>query len=368
MSVSPVNFILMHQSIVEYDAIGRDIVEMYEILGRRHGSYLYGEYLIGIGEKRNLSRDDLNTHLQDPSTVLVYHHSNYWEEGEAILNRTAGPIVFKYHNITPPRCFASYPDCWRTCVMGREQTLRFFHRFPQARWLTDSRFNLTELGLDLSERAAVLPPFPTMVHERAIQPDGSLLRQLIESRELNVLFSGRFVPNKGHKLMVRVIGEYVRRFGREIRLYIIGKLDPTFSSYHDCIRELMIEEGVEDRVCYLGSIPDTQLLACYLGCDAYLSCSDHEGFCVPVVEAQYCRLPVIAKARGAVPDTVGPGGLLFGDDPAPYAEAIYRLRTDEAFRCAVIAAGLRNCTSRFSYQRIEAGFRAEILKTTGLTL
>jgi glycosyltransferase involved in cell wall biosynthesis len=362
------NFILMHQSIVEHDAIGRDIVEMYKLLADRHRCYLFADYLIGMEGRNRLDRDAIWTLLLDPSTVIIYHHSNFWEEGEAILSRANGPIVFKYHNITPPRCFASYSDCWRACAMGREQTLRFFYKFPDAYWLTDSVFNMAELGLDIRDRMVVLPPFPTMAHGNAVLPDGPRLRHLIESRDLNILFSGRFVPNKGHKLMVQVVAEYVRRYGRAIRLFIVGKLDPVFSPYYDRIQAAIAEACVDDCICYLGSISDTELLAYYLGCDAYLSCSDHEGFCVPVAEAQYCRLPVIAKARGAVSETVGPGGLLFGDDPAPYAEALYGIRTDDGIRRTLIQAGSANYEFRFSYHLLAQSFRDEIRKATGAIL
>ena len=364
----PTTFILMHQSIVEYDAIGSDIAEMYKLLSGRYPCYLFGDHFLGMEGKSRLDRGALESLLRDPSTVILYHHSNFWEEGEAILSRAAGPIVFKYHNITPPRCFAAYGESWRNCVMGREQTFRLFRRFPCAYWLTDSAFNLAELGLDMRDRTAVLPPFPTMTHGSGILPDGPLLRRLIESRDLNILFSGRFVPNKGHKLMVRIAAHYVRSYDRAIRLHIVGKLDPAFTSYHDRIQAAIADLDVGVCVSYLGVVSDSELLAYYLGCDAYLSCSDHEGFCVPVIEAQYCRLPVVAKAKGAVPETLGEGGLLFGDDPAPYAEALYRIRTEEAFRQALIQAGNANYESRFNYRLIAESFRDEIGKATGAIL
>jgi glycosyltransferase involved in cell wall biosynthesis len=363
------NFVVMHQSIVEYDAIGRDIVEMYNLLDRRHHCYLYADHLVGITGKKRLVRPELDLLLRQSSTAVVYHLSNYWKEGEEILERATGPIVFKYHNITPPNCFKFHEPYWRACLLGREQTLRYFYKFPRAYWLADSAFNFTELGLgDAAGRTAVLPPFPTMTQSRAVQPCGALLRSLVESTDLNILFSGRIVPNKGHKLLVKVLSEYVKRYGRGIRLNIVGKLDPTCQSYYDAVQAAVAAAGLADRITFLGSITDSQLLAYYLGSDAYLCCSDHEGFCVPVVESQYCQLPVVAKAKAAVPETVGAAGLLFGEDPAPYATALHYLRTEEEFRHDVIRAGSANYALRFTQATIKAGFRREILKVTGAEL
>ncbi len=358
------NFVLMHQTIVARDAIGRDIVEMYNLLNRRHNCYLYGDYILDFRDARRLDRSDLDMLLGRPSTAIIYHHSNYWEEGEAFLERAVGPIIFKYHNITPPRCFAFDHGYWYACLRGREQTLRFFHKFPNAYWLTDSAFNLEELGLSVDGRSAVLPPFPSMTQGAEIQPDGPLLRRLIESQDLNLLFSGRFAPNKGHELMVRVVQEYAGRYGRNIRLYIVGKLEPACQPYYDRVQALIAGAGLQDHVLYLGTILDEELLAYYLGCDAYLCCSDHEGFCVPIVEAQYCHLPVVAKAKGAVPETLGPSELLFGESPSAYADALHRLRTDEVFRHQIIRTGYANYASRFTYPCIEAGFREAIHTTS----
>ncbi|HEX3745608.1 MAG TPA: glycosyltransferase [Bryobacteraceae bacterium] len=363
------NFVIMHESVVEYDAIGRDIIEMYNILDRRHRCYLYAEHLIGIAEKKRIVRSELDLLISQPSTAIVYHLSNYWKEGEDILERAVGPIVIKYHNITPPSCFKFHEPYWRACLQGREQTLRYFYKFPRAHWLADSAFNFTELGLgDAAGRTAVLPPFPTMTQSRGAQPYGALLRSLVESTELNILFSGRIVPNKGHKLLVRVLSEYVKRYGRNVRLNIVGKLDSTCQSYYDAVQAAIAAAGLADLISFLGSLTDSDLLAYYLGSDAYLCCSDHEGFCVPIVESQYCRLPVVAKAKAAIPETVGPGGLLFGEDPVPYAIALHRLHTDDGFRQNVVRAGYANYSLRFNQPGIEASFRREILKATGAEL
>jgi L-malate glycosyltransferase len=71
-----------------------------------------------------------------------------------------------------------------------------------------------------------------------------------------------------------------------------------------------------------------------------VSTSDHEGFCVPLLEAMYHRVPVVAYAAAAVPETVGDAGVLLASRaPALLAAAWHRAATDDDVRVAMQAAG-----------------------------
>ena len=65
----------------------------------------------------------------------------------------------------------------------------------------------------------------------------------------------------------------------------------------------------------------------------FVCMSEHEGFCVPLVEAMYFGIPIAAFRSSAIPDTLGKGGLLLPEkNPEIAAAAVNRLLTDEALR------------------------------------
>src|SRR5688572_1974732 len=119
------NFVLMHQTIVPADAIGRDILEMRRVLSSEHNCYVFGENLVGVPQEHTIDAVQAAALLSQADTVALYHHSIYWQLGESLLAGSQSHIIFKYHNITPPSYFAAIPDACDKCLAGREQTYRF---------------------------------------------------------------------------------------------------------------------------------------------------------------------------------------------------------------------------------------------------
>jgi glycosyltransferase involved in cell wall biosynthesis len=357
-------FLLMHQTVVEHDAIGRDIVEMYRILSGLHECFLFCEYSSGLHSVAVVDLARATALVKDPQCVVLYHHSIYWPAGEQILSAASGPLVFKYHNITPPNYFAR-TAYWNACVAGREQTYRYVQRFPRALWLSDSLFNLQELGIDEGVCCRVVPPFPGASDSNGTAPDEELLRALLADRRLHVLSVGRLAPNKGHLFLLRVIDYYRTRYKGGVVLHIVGKRDGALQEYFESILALSRELALGDAINIAGETSASQILSYFLGSDVYLCCSEHEGFCVPIVESQSLCLPVIARARSAVPETIGAGQILLGENPAPYADGLHQLKTQAGLRERVIERGRQNYLERFTAERIGERFLAA-LKDFGL--
>jgi glycosyltransferase involved in cell wall biosynthesis len=347
----------MHQTIVSRDAVGWDVTIMQKVLQTRgHQAYIFAENLDEHPPDNLVNLVRAEALIADTQVAVIYHHSIYWERGEILLSQARGPIAIKYHNITPPNYFADSPEYWGQCAAGREQTYRFATRFPQALWLPASRFNLAELGLDKVVPHIVVPPF-IGVAEQAPPVNEDLLRRLIADTRLQLFFVSRFAPNKGHLFLVDVLREYVERFGPNVILNVAGVLSSGCKPYYDSVLSKIDAAGLTNNFRYLGALSDVDLMSYFMGSDVYLCCSEHEGFCVPIIEAQWLCLPVVARAAGAIPETAGGGEqAILGEDPKEYAAVLHRIHSDPEYRRSLIINGRRNFLSRFTQDQIEQQF------------
>ncbi|MBI2468309.1 MAG: glycosyltransferase, partial [Candidatus Rokubacteria bacterium] len=97
--------------------------------------------------------------------------------------------------------------------------------------------------------------------------------------------------------------------------------------------KLAAELGVLDGVVFTGLVPQADLCTYYRLASVYLSMSEHEGFCVPLLEAMHFGVPIVAYASTGVPDTLGDAGLLVDDKDFPsIAELLHRVVTEPAVR------------------------------------
>ena len=107
-------------------------------------------------------------------------------------------------------------------------------------------------------------------------------------------------------------------------------------------------------------MPDEELAVYYRHAAVYISMSEHEGFCVPLVEAMAADVPVLAYAAAAVPDTLGGAGVQFAPKDLEYAaELLGALAFDDDLRAAVIA-GQRRRLADFGDARISARARPSL--------
>ena len=86
------------------------------------------------------------------------------------------------------------------------------------------------------------------------------------------------------------------------------------------------------------ALPDEDLAAFYRWADVYVSLSEHEGFCVPLVEAFYKQVPVLAYAAAAVPATMDGAGVLFDTkDPRHVAAIADAIVSNPSLQDAIVA-------------------------------
>ena len=334
------------------DAVGHDVAGMFAVLQEKGvETHIVAQEWAPDVTLPVEPFDQYEKYAQQPSTVSIYHHSTSWEAACRRFLAAAGPKVLRYHNVTPPAFFAPYsPSLATETHLGRRQTEVLVRSGRIDLFLGDSSYNLQELealGASAS-RCHPLPPFHTLRDLSSVPAPVPLLERYLDGT-YNVLFLGRVVPNKGHHHLLGVLAAFRRLFLRSIRLFIVGDLDPRFHAYHQELYALAQGLRVADAVAWTGKVSQEELKAYFLFAHAFLVMSEHEGFCVPVVEAMAHSIPVVAYASSAVAETVGDAGVVLqGLDYDHYAAALELLFSRPDLRDAVIARQQRRLAEHFA--------------------
>ena len=197
---------------------------------------------------------------------------------------------------------------------------------------------------------------PIAVDTRRITeaPRRPALDKILGDGLINILFVGRIVPNKRIDDHIRLAEVYKRYVDSYYRFIFVGRHDGV-PAYYAQVRALISEfRMLPDRFWFTGPVPDEDLGAFYRWADAYVSLSEHEGFCVPLVEAMAADVPILAYSAGAVPETLGGAGLLFAPkDLEVAAEMLGMLVYDRPLRARVLE-GQRRRLEAFAPAAVEA--------------
>lgn len=349
--------VLLHQTVSRHDAVGNDIEKMYEILTQSgKDCYVYADNCFNQNV-RYIDRNNMKYLINEPDNFLIYHHSVYWKEGEKILDAAKCRFVIRYHNITPKKFFRSYSKFhYQQCLLGSEQTKRFQKKYTDCTWLCDSEFNGRDLIEAGRQNIHICPPLHKIDEWNRCIPDSSVLNSLIESNVVNLLFVGRIAPNKGHISLIEILRIYVSNYRENVKLRIIGKFDDLTREYNEVLFDLIKRYRLEENIEFIGEVTDSTLMSYYLGSDIFICTSEHEGFCVPILEAQNFYLPIIALSASAVTDTCGKGAVLLGKDLREYAAAIHLMCKNRKFIDHYAGLGKENYESKFSYMKIKKTF------------
>ena len=266
-----------------------------------------------------------------------------------------GVRILQYHNITPAAFFAPYdPQLFRLAALGRQELKSLAGHVDLA--LGDSEFNRQEL-----EEMGFAPTgvFPIAVDTERLTaaPPLPALENILGDGLINILFVGRIVPNKRIEDHIRLAEHYKRYIDAYYRFIFVGRYDG-IPRYYNAIRAMILQyRMLPDRFLFPGAVSDVELAAYYRWADVYVSLSEHEGFCVPLVEAMAADVPVLAYAAGAVPETLGGAGFVFSPKHLEFAaEMVGSLVYDRGVRTEIIA-GQRRRLAAFARPRVEARLR-----------
>ena len=225
--------------------------------------------------------------------------------------------VLQYHNVTPAHFFAPYaPALFRLASLAREELAGLATASDLA--LGDSEYNRQELE-DLGFANTGVLPIAVDTDRLTKAPRQPVLEEILDDGLVNFLFVGRIAPNKKIEDHIRLAEQYKRYIDAYYRFIFVGRYD-VVPEYYATIRALLSEyKMLEDRFIFTGPVPDAELAAYYRASSVYISLSEHEGFCVPLVEAMAMDVPVLAYSAAAVPDTLGGAGVQFAPKDLEYA-------------------------------------------------
>lgn len=292
----------------------------------------------------------LSAFRDDPGTVLLYHHSMGHDHGAWLLARRC-PKVIVYHNITPAQFFPADSALRRYALLGRQQLAEWRQAFIAA--IAVSPLNQRELQeAGYSDTVTI----PLLVDSRRLEGDCAAPHFIERSQQHTYyLCVGRLAENKRQYLLIEALYHLLQLQGSDApqhpMLLLVGGV--TSEDYARGLAHHVEQLGLQQHVLLPGKCSDAELRWLYRNSHQYWCASAHEGFCMPLIEAQHAGLPVIACAQSNIPDTVGEGGLLLqGDDPLAIALAAQLLNESHNLREQLQAASMRNL-QRFDREHLK---------------
>ncbi len=315
----------LHQfvpSLLNSDAIGSHVLEIKKTLdafGIQNEIFVSSEKDDHVGIAHPFSK---YPKMRNDGDILLYHVAGASAMADFLSSRKE-IIWIDYHNITPSAFFDGWDD--RTSAsqhIGRIQLERLSEIAQLA--LADSQFNESEL-IDLGfSTTRVLPILfnPANFQDAAIDPTN------LREEKQRWLFVGRITPGKAQHNLIRSFAAYRELYNPHCELYLVGK--PATPRYFDSLSAMVDNLGLNDAVFLTKGVSAQELSIYYQTADIFVSLSEHEGFCVPLLEAMHYELPILALASSAVPETLADAGVLIESaDPLRVATAVDLVLRDQ---------------------------------------
>lgn len=272
----------------------------------------------------------------NPDDIILLQFGIGGKVPEAIGNFSCRKIMV-YHNITPPHFFKKHVDseAFYFTSKGCEilKTWAEVQMFDGV--LAFSNFNYHELlsvGFP-KDTVHYFPGYMMTIDRPDLAPDLDILRRF-DDDITNILFVGRIAPQKKHNDIIQAFAYYQKHINKNSRLIFAGGGGETLLG--SALKNYVEELGAEN-VFFLGQVSDQAIDTLYRCADVFVCMSEHEGFCIPLVEAMRFNVPVVAYNAAAVPDTLGEAGILLNEkNPVVTAKWIDRIVNDSELKKAII--------------------------------
>jgi glycosyltransferase involved in cell wall biosynthesis len=283
---------------IERGAVGNHAIGIDEAL-RKAGvsTELFAETIRPEFRSQVKTINDLASSLSEDD-IVFYQFANPSPMADLLYEKNCRLIV-NYHNITPAKYFSRwYPETASAIARARSQLARLAPIASAAIAVSD--FNARELVALGYRNVEVIPP--------VFSDKYSTESNRHPRKKSSLLYVGRIAPHKNVHVLIHAFDIYRRFYDEEVTLTIVGSCDTPL--YGRAISELIHERGLEDVVSILDHASQEELLEQYLTSSVFVSASEHEGFCVPLIEAMATELPIVAVDAAAIGETAGSAAIL----------------------------------------------------------
>ncbi len=332
------------------DAVGNDALALKKIIRERGYETEIFAKDIDARFPADIALKIENSPNLGKSDIVMFHEAIGTELNVWIQNQKCRKVMI-YHNITPPEFFLPYDSAAVCqCVQGLREVQGLRNTFEMV--LAASPFNRQNL-LDMGY-ACPVHVLPILIPFEDYEKKASemIFKKYGDGRK-NIIFVGRVVPNKCHEDIIRAFSEYLHCFDHDARLFLVGTCQ---QSYYGRLKEYTKLLHIEENVIFTGHINFDEILAYYRLADLFICQSEHEGFCVPLVEAMYFDIPIIAYDSSAIAWTLGGSGFLMKEkDPLETAAVMDRILSDGELR-NVILQNQRERLADFQYEKVKSMF------------
>ncbi len=262
-----------------------------------------------------------------PDDIVIYHLAAPSAIADFLSSRSE-TLVIVYHNITPAHFFEPWDQVAATGqIWARAQLSRLAPRTTLG--IPVSRYNqeeLIELGYGKSEVVPILLDPSIFAFGSDPKVDG-MLQENAKHGRTNFLFVGRLVPNKAQHKLIAALSAYNTIYSEDAVMHLVGR--PFSREYFRLLVDVAKGLGVSEQVNFAMGVSPQELASYYRGSDSLICLSEHEGFCVPLLEAMHNRLHIAAYRSSAIAETLGDAGILISEnDPVTAAVAMRRISKD----------------------------------------
>ncbi|SKA76613.1 Glycosyltransferase involved in cell wall bisynthesis [Caloramator quimbayensis] len=341
----------VHQAMdaIDYgDAVSNSVINLKELLEEAgYNSLIYSKWFHQKVHKYYNPIEKLDVKNND---IVFYHFSGKSDIFNQIIKLRSKKILV-YHNITPPHFFKNNKQFFNLCQMGLNQLKENINRFDGA--IADSEYNKLDL-IDLGMDEKKIDVIPIVFNFDLISLDKTnkvLFSNYADSRYINFLYVGRIAPNKKIEDVITIFEYYYKNINRNSRLFLVGNFD-NYLDYYNELKKYIDLLLCKRNIFFTGKVSDEDLYTYYKLANIFITMSEHEGFCVPIIESMFYGIPTIAFNSGAVKYTMGNAGILVNEKKHEViAKLCDKILNDNDLKDAIILAQ-RNRVLEFDTKNI----------------
>jgi glycosyltransferase involved in cell wall biosynthesis len=339
------------------DALGNQAVRIRELL--RSWGYRSQVYAQFRDPRLDDPGEDYSRYGGNQDDIVILHYSIGSPVTE-FARRLPSRVVPYYHNVTPPGFLRGYNEPLADLLEQGRRELVLFTDAPFA--FAASEYNRQEMLALGFRHVEVMPYLITFnsLQASSASPEGREIAGRYGDGAVNLLFVGRLVPNKRQDDLIRAFHAYHGLINPHSRLILVGS-DSNAPGYRLELEARAAALGLSGLVHLPGAVgPREGLGGYYKTANLFLCLSEHEGFCIPLVEAMAFDLPVVAYRATGVPYAMGGAGVLISVKRYDViAELIDLMLGDESQRRQIVA-GQRRRLEDLAPDRVAATLRKHI--------